>query len=139
MKREILFHGKRTDNGEWVEGGICTFPDGRVAILNHRTLGAQWWDEKNFVIPETVGQYVGKTDAKGAKVFTGDVITRRILPLEETFTSQIIYNEERCMFAFKDIDRQNEYRLDTIFYDEYEIYIVGNIYDNADLLTGAQR
>ena len=64
--REILFRGKRIDNGEWVEG-----------FYNHIPCGRSWVDEHMIqtvlengkigmlhdVDPSTVGQYTGLHDA----------------------------------------------------------------------------
>lgn len=75
--REYLFHGKRVDNGEWVEGdlrntnGMSPYQTNIVTYTNERY---------NPVFPESVGQYTGMNEfmltdeTRNAKLFEGDIV-----------------------------------------------------------------
>ena len=76
--RDILFRGKRIDNGEWVLGSLI-FRSNRYFIVDDknetalRSCTTHCCDKYDWrsveVIPETVGQYTGLTDKNGTKDF----------------------------------------------------------------------
>ena len=114
--REILFRGKRLDNGEWVEGNLfVSDTDGRTYILaGSRTITIEW-----EVDPSTVGQYTGLKDKNGRRIFDGDILTLRggrprVVRFEDgTFILE--YSSIQMRFANK-------------------FEVIGNVHDNPELL-----
>ena len=122
--REILFRGKRVDNGEWVIGDGIHYPK------SHNWKGTCWIDgmaervnDWVQVIPETVGQYTGLTDKNGTKIFEGDIVNL----LYSDF-----YGQDRCgKFVYDDMTNTDIiFRIET----SHAIEVIGNIHDNPELL-----
>ena len=117
--REILFRGKRVDNGEWLYG--CYYHCIGTAY------GATFIVVNDFgfieVIPHTVGQYTGLTDKNGVKIFEGDIVKN------SRDVGLLYYKEKNSAFTVKGW----EYGY-WLWHDKEDIEVIGNIYDNPELL-----
>lgn len=129
--REILFRAKREDNGEWVYGYYVRMPDAAGSV--HRMyVPAENPDESNHVFyidPQTVDRYTGLTDKNGAKIFEKDIVEadfgiagmNKLVVEFETGAFYLCHNA-RLMYLLRN------------WHDYVEV--VGNIYDNPELLGG---
>lgn len=147
MNNRYICKGKRKDNGEWIEGYYvcngehCYIFSGKLGIVN-----------KNFywvryeVIPETVGQCTTLTDKNGKLIFTGDILHIKTgkgwaCPVGTDIYYKVVFTEfnEQCNECTEYIG----FMADNIHDDEYSIQylvraygaeVVGNVYDNPELL-----
>ncbi len=140
--REILFRGKRKDNGEWVEGNYCIAEKLDKSGVEYFIIEIEAEGSQYYVIPETVGQYTGLTDKNVRQIFDGDIV--------ELYDK----NNDIRMKAYVEFGNPNrEYNwgyqlvpigkakanLDILLWVEMEdagayIEVIGNIHDNPELL-----
>lgn len=144
--REILFRGKRTDNGEWVEGyyykaKYCRTDDELCDYITVPHPKEYNEPSSHYIInPDTVGQYTGLKDKNGTKIFEGDIV---LVPYIDPIFKCTWNDTPPCewaivkycngMFCVEYIESGDKFTLSAM--DGY-MKIVGNIYDNPELLGG---
>ena len=145
MNREIIFKGKKVDNGEWIEGYL--FDDGMLGekrmfigelviapydgpVRGKWTVIAHRFDE---VDPETICQYTGLTDKNGNRIWENDICDRKEpypeivkmhdgdWTLDYSYSCGKDYGYCYCNLGFYTVERK-------------EVEVIGNIFDNPELV-----
>ena len=127
--REILFRGKRIDNGKWVYGNLiqrniwgAVFPIIRAEDNGYGNF--KEWE----VIPETVGQYTGLDDKYGAKIFTGDAV--KATQKGQTKNGVVVYREGGYFWEFE----TDQYGYLGEVVKRWHPEVIGNVTDNPKLM-----
>lgn len=149
--REILFRGKRVDNGDWIEGFYAHSGEKKYILIdNDIAVGYLAMKEVN---PDTIGQYTGLTDKNGKKIFEGDIV--RTQPFsDKPYSSKAKYKQhigvveyriQHFKSRFYEQDYEGRWIANIIDYGKFtccnwneffKCKVIGNIYDNPELLRG---
>ena len=140
--REILFRGKDFSgviNHSWCFGSLDTTEDDRAIIIYLDRFGNKC---RITVNPKTVGQYTGLKDKNGTKIFDGDIV---LVPYIDPIFKCTWNDTSPCewaivkhcngMFYVEYIESGDKFTLSAM--DGY-MKIIGNIYDNPELLGGKE-
>lgn len=157
MEREILFRGKRIDNGEWVEGYFTQWKDWQESSQSWSKhcgiISISWCNMKpndcDEVVPETVGQFIGVKGYVGAyeirhnneiKLFEGDIVeamsqgSKGIFVIkmrteaQPTFMLYPAWQEGKMWnIAASDLEREKGDYFD-------DLKVIGNIHNNTEFL-----
>ena len=130
--REILFKAKRIDNSEWVLG-LITIMWGQYHIINP--------EDENTAPPidaETICQFTGLIDKNGNKIWENDIIKYHF----GKQTAVIRYGKYHSCFDSTNtchvgffVDWEDVLRKDLGYWVEMiDCNVVGNVFDNADLV-----
>lgn len=124
--RNIIFRGKLINrNGEWGYGDLRRY-GGNTWVFPHNQEAAY---DADMVDPATVGEFTGLTDKNGKEIWEGDIV------MFYGRLAVVIFDDDAAFKAQRTTCVGIAYPL---FYDE-ERKVIGNIYDNPELLYECQR
>lgn len=141
--REILFRGKRTNDGRWIDGyymhhlnrmaspiGDGIKPEDEDHIILYDGF-ADWNMPRDIVYthvdPESVCQYTGLRDKNGKRIFEGDIVIFKTTN----------YHFEPCVVEYHNDVAQFVVSKNGRSYpmaDDFSYEVIGNIYDHKELL-----
>lgn len=145
--RDIKFRGKRIDNGEWVYGYYCLtthYAGNRtrkpVIISESELCNHCLWEPNNYdspveaydVAPSTVCQYTGLKDKDGKEIYEGDIL----YCISRFDNANMVVIFEDGEFRMVLCEKYKTYETGGGFYAIrcFEKEVIGNIYDNPELL-----
>lgn len=131
-----LYHGKRKDTGEWIQGALLINIDKyficeRVSDIsfgehgNRRRMGC-WYE----VHPQSVGEYTGFKDRNGKKIFEGHILSAHYdknFPEDECIT-EVIWYENRWATRQKTCLPDDLNKADELYQE-----IIGTKFDNLEI------
>ena len=140
--REVIFRGKRKDNGEWVYGVPLKEGYSQEVEMLWYEYSSLAYTERVQVIPQTVGQYTGLMDKDGKKVFEGDIVKCTDRTYDYSFTAVVMFGnpngEYNWGFQLKRISGASANTDILLWFDMDDVgacaEVVGNIHDNKELL-----
>lgn len=125
MENRYLFRAKRKDNGEWTEGFLLKRWDGLWIF----TIDEKFAD---LIIPSTLCQCTGRKDKNGKLIYENDIMVAYYdeeNPEHGTYV-MVVWRE----YGWVTVENNSD---DLCPLDDFTInhfYVVGNIFDNPELL-----
>ena len=135
--RTIKFRGKTHGNGKWYYGSLVYSNEINAAIYFQIGSGLVKTMDWVFVIPETVGQFTGLYDGDGKEIYEGDILkwSNGKMYVVKFWQGMFYASVEECNDGFLGGFPLHAFTE----FEERKCKIVGNIYDNPELLKGGEK
>ena len=130
--REILFHAKRKDNGEWVQGDLIhrQIWASSLCIIRESDDGFDHYEEYE-VDSDTDSEFTGLHDKNGKRIFEGDIVE---------YENEIGLQRDIVVWTLDEYNKVAGFGLEYhVFYtitkkDQDKFEVIGNKWDNPELL-----
>ena len=86
------------------------------------------YDTYNLVEPNTIGQFTELTDKNGTKIFEGDIVLAYGL-----INTNVVWDTDRLMWG---LEYPKGEKVALYSFEKWNIEVVGNVFDNSELLGG---
>ena len=130
MNDRYLFRAKRIDNGEWVEGFYAVARD-RKGLTQHNILIADndlVYFKWIVVDPSTICQCTGLKDKNGKLIWENDIVKHDFGKDQIGVQLAIVkYDSKYACYQIKPI-------YDWMYCDKSDCEVIGNIFDNPELM-----
>lgn len=130
--REIKFRGKTgtVEGKKWVYGYLYKiksfFSEAYQYFIKNEHL------QETIIDEETIGQFTGLKDKNGKEIYEGDIVSFNLKSDSEGQPYIIGYIEYQTTFSgYRIMSFEGSFALD---YNIKDIEVIGNIYDNPELL-----
>lgn len=143
--REIKFRGKRVNGGEWVKS--MTISHGtikrKMSEVFFEINPGKWVG----IIPNTIGQFTGLKDKNRKEIYEGDLIKAPSGRIYAVIFSTWKHEEKREFPKVIDLYEHTGWCIsldgvnpcDLLDSEVCQGSIIGNVYDNPELMKGAER
>lgn len=130
MENRYLYRGKRIDNGEWVKGALLLHDSDAATILNQHPADGSI---QGFEVEQsTICQCTGLRDKNGKMIWENDIVTGWFD--DKIINGYIMYGSNATFF----IERKGLYGIHLDNSEDW-LEVIGNIFDNPELLKGAEN
>ncbi|MEZ4803069.1 MAG: YopX family protein [Gelidibacter sp.] len=138
MNIEIEFKAKSIENGNWVNGYyLQTGTDNKRKSIIYQSNNSS--EKMIEVDPVTLSQFTGYNDKNGRKIFTNDIVK-----IISTYPRVKLEDNEKIVFKGDSfgIEHHSGRVISLSYYfinpSRDSIDVIGNIFDNADLLDNEE-
>lgn len=139
MNREIKFRGKDLIHNKWIYGGLAEDRHDNAVILPKNN-----WQKGGCVDKYTIGQFTGLRDINGREIYEGDIVNfddSLYSVYAHSYTGKVVfYKGQFCVEHYEDCFTTTFYT--PLFKDDFadkKTTVLGNIYDNPELLKGESK
>lgn len=138
MERQIVFRGKRKDNGKWIHGDLQLGDGDHIPMIGEVCGGH---DPVYYQVEEeTIGQLTGVNDKDRIMIFEGDILQCPSVP---NIPLEVRYNTLQGAFCLVEHTHTEGALLGTCPLGKMlrhypDMRIIGNRFDNPELISDKQ-